>query len=544
MKQNLTHLSVSFLCLFAANPYSALAAPPTITSLFPAGGSRGTTVEFMAAGSVDPWPVKVEGTAGIVTPGKERGKYTVAIGADTPPGVHWFRAHNDDGASPLRPFIVGTLPEIVEAEPNDDHMQAKAIDAPGVVVNGRLAKTGDVDCFAVALKQGQTLVASVDANTALKSPMDGVLQVVSPAGSVVEQNNDHRGLDPQLSFTAPAAGTYVVRLFAFPSVPDSSIRLAGGDAFIYRLTLTTTAFVDVPTPLAVGTAGGLVSVRGWNIPNTASRVSVGDGRPGWVDLFHPRFANVQRVRREAVPCHDATAAVPKLITPPFAVTGRLEKSNTPFEVAVAGKKGQALAVRAESRAFGLDVNPVVRVAGPDGKQLARAEPAKLHADTSLSFTPPADGEYKVAVADLYGAAGPRSVFLLRVAPPEPDYELTVPVDRFAVPPDKTTDVTVKVTRRNGFSKPIEIVAEGSAGRAKFEPKAPAGKEDPNAIVLTLTGGNAKASGPLTLFGRVAGEPGLTRLVHAPNGDFDEPTPRLWLTVGDTPVSTPPPKKKR
>ena len=45
--------------------------------------------------------------------------------------------------------------------------------------------------------------------------------------------------------------TNVVRLFAFPSVPDASVRLAGGERFIYRLTLTTVGFAEHAWPLAV-----------------------------------------------------------------------------------------------------------------------------------------------------------------------------------------------------------------------------------------------------------------------------------------------------
>ncbi len=532
MKQNLTRHSALMLCLaclVAANSSSALAAPPAVTSLFPAGGPRGGTVEVTATGTLDPWPAKVWASRpGLtVTAAKEKGKFSVAVAADAVPGVYWLRAHNADGASPLRPFVVGTLPELIEAEPNDEPTQAKAIDAPGVVVNGRLAKAGDVDCFAVSLKQGQTLVASLDANGTLKSPMDGVLQVVSPGGFVVEQNNDRRGMDPQLEFTAPAAGTYVVRLFAFPSTPDSSIRLFGSDACVYRLTLTTAGFADFATPLAVDPGGGTVVVTGWNVTDAARQLTVPRGDTGPVDVFHPLLGNVVRVRREA-----------------GAVTGRLEKAGVPFELPVAGRKGQALAVRAESRAFGLDVNPVVRVVGPDGKQLARAEPGKLHSDTSLSFTPPADGEYRVAVSDLYGAVGPRAAFLLSVAPPLPDYELTVAADRVAVPPGKTADVTVKVARRNGFSQPVEVAAEGLPEGVTLTPKAVEGKTDPNTVTVTLSAAKAGVRGAFRLVGRVAGESGLTRPARAPNGEFDEPTADLWVTVSDTPVSPPPPKKKR
>jgi hypothetical protein len=211
---------------------------------------------------------------------------------------------------------------------------------------------------------------------------------------------------------------------------------------------------------------------------------------------------------------------------------------------VVGKKGQLLEVRAESRGFGLDVNPVVRVAGPDGKRLTEAAPVKLHADTTKLFSPPADGECRVAVSDLYGAAGPRAVVLVRVAAPEKDYELTVPNDRIAVPPRKSADVAVKVARQPGFTKPVEVVAEGLPEGVTLKVKPVEGKADPNTVTVTLAAEKAGVAGAFRLVGRVAGEPALTRTARAPNGEFDDPTPDLWLTVSDTPVSPAAPKKKR
>ena len=80
---------------------------------------------------------------------------------------------------------------------------------------------------------------------------DATLQILSPVGFVLAQNDDERGVDPLLAFTAPTAGAYVVRTFAFPPTANSSINFAGGDAFVYRLTLTTEAFVDAALPMAV-----------------------------------------------------------------------------------------------------------------------------------------------------------------------------------------------------------------------------------------------------------------------------------------------------
>ena len=61
-----------------------------------------------------------------------------------------------------------------------------------------------------------------------------MLQILGPNGFVLEQNEDDQGFDPQLAFTAPADGIYVLRTWAFPMTPDRSIRLFGSPACVYR----------------------------------------------------------------------------------------------------------------------------------------------------------------------------------------------------------------------------------------------------------------------------------------------------------------------
>jgi len=69
-------LCVSSLCVLCASVVrSACAAPPAVTSLFPAGAQRGTTVEVTAAGTFERWPVQawISGHGVAVAPGKDKG---------------------------------------------------------------------------------------------------------------------------------------------------------------------------------------------------------------------------------------------------------------------------------------------------------------------------------------------------------------------------------------------------------------------------------------------------------------------------------------
>src|SRR4029077_11851714 len=109
----------------------------------------------------------------------------ICVAADAEPGVRWVRVYDEEGATSLRPFILGTLPEIVESEPNDDPQPPQLIGLASSTVNGRLSPSGDVDGYSVSLDRGQKLVADLEASRHLGSPMDAVLQVVSATGFVL-----------------------------------------------------------------------------------------------------------------------------------------------------------------------------------------------------------------------------------------------------------------------------------------------------------------------------------------------------------------------
>ncbi len=212
---------------------------------------------------------------------------------------------------------------------------------------------------------------------------------------------------------------------------------------------------------------------------------------------------------------------------PISVTGIIDKKGGSAGVIPWLKKGQTVSIQVESRTLGLAVNPVLTVLDAELKQLARAEPAKLNGDTALSFTPSADGFYALVVKDLYDGGGPRHAFLLRVLT-EPDYDLSVTADRFTLTPGKPTTVAVKVTRVRGFTKPVELSAEGLPDGVKLEVTTPA-KPDPNTVTLSLTA-DKPVSGSFRLVGKVKDAPALTRVVRAPLPEFDETTSDLWLTV--------------
>ena len=515
---------------------SAFAKAPTLEHLFPAGASRGSTVEVTAAGQFERWPVR--GWASIrgieIKALGEKGKLSVTIAPDAAPGVHWVRLFDDEGATTPRPFVVGSLPEVNEVEPNDEPGQTQRVEASGVVVNGRFAKSGDVDGFRVALKKGQTLVASMEANRLLGSPMDGVLQVASADGFVLAQVDDDHDRDPQIVFEAPSDGEYVVRGFAFPFVQESTIRFAGAPTYIYRLTLTTGGFVDHAYPLAVSASStSEVEMVGWNVTEAVRRRKIeAIEEEGDFSLDHPLLANPVEVQvvdePSIVEVEPDDPGHPQAISLPVAVSGRIDPPRDVDAFEFFARKGEPLVFKVESRSLGRPLDAVLRIVDGSGSTIVEVDDARKGFDPEVRFNAPGDGTYRLSVRDLNGQGGPRYAYLLTAGRPRADFAMTLKADRFAITPGKPLDVVVAVDRREGYDEPIEVgLAEHFDG--VIAPSVTSTKAGPTAssVTLRLTACDCVRSGPIRIVG-TSGD-GRRKAATAAVAGFATPIDSAWLT---------------
>ncbi|MCX7826123.1 MAG: PPC domain-containing protein [Verrucomicrobiae bacterium] len=192
---------------------------PYITSIFPLGGRAGDDIKIEMEG----W--NLEKTT-LAAPPK-----------DAKPGQHLIAATNGKLVSNYVPFALDTLPECVEAEPNDDPSKAQKVTLP-IIINGRADRPGEWDVFEVQGKAGETLVAEVTARR-LGSPFDSFVKVTGPDGRIIALNDDHydaaSGLntdhaDSYLMVKLPADGKYFVHL--------GETRRQAGKEYAYRLRIS------------------------------------------------------------------------------------------------------------------------------------------------------------------------------------------------------------------------------------------------------------------------------------------------------------------
>lgn len=540
---------------------------PKLDFLYPAGMQRGATTTVTCHGEFE-WPVQVWAPGAVVQVEEEKGKLRIFVAHNYAADRIWIRLHNEDGVSQTLPFLIGELPEVVEQEPNDAPSDAQKLSdfaAPPrdaeMTVNGVLQKQDDVDSFAVQLNKGQTLVAAVAANTAFGSPIDAILQVVSPTGAVLTENHDDNGLDPRLAYAAPSDGTYIVRLFAFPATPNQTIRFHGGSEDVYRLTLTTGPYITHTIPLSVTASdAGLfpttVEALGWNIPvGTRLPVSIlcQDPRDQYIELDAaarsldrsskiglvraPSWSGSARVRITSIPVVETLAATarhqPMELSVPVSLTGRIATHRAEDEYQVQFAKGQHVRFTLDTLSIHSPLAPQIRLFTPDGKIAAEATSSGAAADVVLTHKSKQEGAYRLNVRDRFRHGGPRYFYRLTATTPTADFKLSLDTDHVVVTAGEATELSVNIERDSGEGDgvgEIEISAQELPPGVTATPVVSKNEGDSSKkVLLQFTTTNVEAFAGLIQIQGIARDMEQVRYAMTPtkfHTNFDS----IWLTV--------------
>jgi hypothetical protein len=179
----------------------------------------------------------------------------------TPLEVRWLGADGEDGAetitlpnpAPLEfralpageaslpptgvPLRVVDVPNVLEAEPNNDVAAATAATLPAAMC-GIVGEAGDIDRFRFAGKKGEVWDFNLVARE-IRSPLDGVMRILNASGGGLVGADDNAGKpDAYFRFTVPEDGEYIVEV-------EDHLK-QGGPAYLYRVEATRpVAAVDV-----------------------------------------------------------------------------------------------------------------------------------------------------------------------------------------------------------------------------------------------------------------------------------------------------------
>jgi hypothetical protein len=466
--------SLCVLCASVVN--TAFSNPPTASYIFPAGAQRGTAVEVRVGGLFlhDKPAFEVTGPGVTATPhlapakriwfegpvlplpesqqqedypADLQGKITLA--KDAPLGPRRVRVFTAQGGASGPIFMVGELPEVIENE-IDGEALPRPIRLP-VTANGRIFPREDIDLWEFDGEAGKTVTAFVHAK-AINSPLVPKLDILDAKGTVVAEQMLHAciGTDASAKFTPKAAGKYRVRI--------TDANALGGQAYVYRLTVTTEQVPEFHFPLKANP----------------------DGLKDAADSSQPLRA-------------------------PVALNGRIDQPGTVSEWKLDLKKTGQYTFALQAKTYESPLCGVVRILDAAGKELVKTEANETNDPAPLAFAPPNDGTYTVRVTEKFrGRGGANFVYRLRVLDGpekiEPGFRLTVPADVFTVARAGTLKVKVTAERLGTFKGAIEIRAEGLPKGVEAKSLALAANQNTGELTLTASADAIIGSAPLVLIG--------------------------------------------
>jgi hypothetical protein len=559
---------------------------PVLHTVFPPGGQAGTSVTVAVEG------VALEGARDLrstiprlLVKQTDARHFTLTLPAKTPPGTYDLRAIGLHGMSSPRAFFVSNRTECLEKEPNDaiDTAQQLSLD---VVVNGRIDKPGDVDCYRFDARSGQRVVLECWARR-IDSQLRAVLEVFDARGKRLAVNRGYAGLDPLVDFLVPADGTYFVKVF--------DLSFLGGTAHFYRLDLDTKPRVEFALPCVVQRGKTTrVTLFGRNLSSRESRPRAEGGLkldtvqvevtppPAGRDELIPFPLRPAQLAAEVFPYYYPGGHAPVLIgvtdvpvvacvgdnrlpdkaqeiTVPCAVSGQLTDGDERHWYAVQVHRGEVFWLEGFGERLGSPVELAVAVLDPAGQRelvqlaecldnLGQARFPTAHADPAGRWVAPADGRYLIVVRNQIGGPNrdPRRIYQLSVRREEPDFHLAVVSRRVDQPAGLNVGVggremvEVLALRRNGLTGPIRVTAE----------QLPPGIQCPDVwigpgqnhapLVVTASRGCSAFAGALKLVGHTdLGGAAITRAVRGGTIVWSgQPTPCARLTQ-EIPLATAP-----
>jgi hypothetical protein len=522
---------------------SSAIAQVKVDRFYPSAVGPGEMI-VTAEGKLPTWPCELVCDRADVTFACEEksGQVKVTVAQDAAPGVAWIRLYDQKSASNLVPLLIESVavtPEATDAKAKSGESSPLALPS---AIAGRLAKSGEVDAARVSIKSGDTLVASLIASQILQSPMDAVLQITDLNGNVLSQSDDVRGLDPQLVYRADADIEAIIRLFAFPATPNSTVGFSGSDSYTYVLRLTTGPFLDHVSPIAIGVPADEVTPAGWNLAADAvatRREATEITPPVWHLRAGLGWHWQQPLDERAINLSESSdpASFARAESLPVVFCGRISEPKQVDRVRFQVTKGKQYNARSYAKSGGYLHDAVLRVIDVDsGKEIVRKDDiSRTDFDAAVDFKAATDGEYELQVSDAVEAFGIRHVYAVLLQESLPSVRLSVAADQFSLSAGGSLEIPVAVTRTNGFAEKISVAATGLPAGVTVTPIVSEVKGDTaKSVKLKLSAqADLQFQGNINVVGTTLDSTGKpTDQVHT--ATFPLPAGlelgKLWLTV--------------
>jgi hypothetical protein len=462
----------------------------------------------------------------------------VMIDPDAEPGARELRLGTKTALTNPIVFQVGTLPEVLELEPNNKKAYQelpnllrvpnlpgeKAHELP-VLFNGQVMP-GDVDRFRFRAHKGQKLVIEAHARSLIPYLADAVpgwfqatLTLYDAVGRELAFADDYRfNPDPVLFYEVPRNAEYELE------IRDSIYR--GREDFVYRISISERPFVTQTFPLGAKEGVKTVaSVSGWNLPKTNLSL---DTKPDGDWMRQTAYKKGKQVSNSIAYAVDKlpdctetetndTISSAQRIDLPKIINGLIDRPGDVDVFRLNGRAGDEVVAEVYGRRLNSPLDSLLRLTDASGNVLELNDDYVLknthlhtnmmgllthHADSYLIASLPKDGSYYVHLVDSQNHGGDAYAYRLRITSPQNDFALRVAPSSISMQAGGIVPISVYALRKDGFDGEIEIVLKNSTTGFKLNGgRIPAGRDS---VRMTLAA-PAKTTGrpiPLQLEGRV------------------------------------------
>ncbi|MBI9015877.1 MAG: PPC domain-containing protein [Phycisphaerae bacterium] len=445
---------------------------------------------------------------------------SVKIARDAKPGMRDLRVVSADGISNRFRFFVGAINELTEAEDltMDKPMQVNEFPC---VINGQIMP-GDRDYIRFYATRGQKLVCDVKARVILPFLADAVpgwFQAVvtlydSKGNEVAYVDDNEFRPDPVVVFDVAKDDTYILQ------INDSIYR--GRDDFVYRITVGQIPFIRSVFPLG-GKAGTktVLQVQGVNLPS--GRQDVAFSEKGIMNVScgvkgfesNAKLLAVGDLNEVSEVKQNDSYAKAQLVKWPVVINGKIEKVGDVDVYKISAKAQQKIVIDVDARLLDSPLDSSIELYDAKFNRLGFNDDfvgkkwyglVTHHADSNLSYTFKADGDYYVKLADVQNKGGVDFGYRLKLAEPNPDFDLYVYPDNLLIGKGGTGELTVHIHRKDGFNGAVDLMVEGLGAGAKVNHAKLPAKAEQMQFTISLP-----KNGPVGILRpRVFGQATITR----------------------------------
>jgi hypothetical protein len=520
----MSRLLIVFVALIF-QPLIALGQEAQLTFVFPAGAQPGETVEADLNGKgieaidqlfIDSIELKVERV------GKARIKVTVPPSAAVGEYDLWPVTKTGLG-TPCR-FVVGSVANHVEQEPNSTAETAEAITLPALI-HGQIAPAVDADWYRVQLDAGQGLTIAAR-SVSLGGTVWPTITVYDPQGAEVAHDALNR-LEPIVHVVATKAGEYRV------AVQDRSYRST--TVPFYQVMLTTGPWLSEAFPLSLERGKSQpVSLYGYQLPggklvpgrrDRLQEIVTDVIAPSSTLLVGQRWLAARSFRTECFDFRQASYAgsirfelcdrapqrdlidgdqLPLLLTTPVEIVNRFTTTRqSAHTYRFAAKKSQMFWLEAISERLDRPTDLELVICDASMKQLDSiggvvvgkddAIPLPIESrDPAGSWRAPEDGEYRLVVRELLSVTDDPidRAYRVSIGPRLERMDVMAMLGDAAKPtawsvaPGKSITVPLVAIRTGGHGEPIEVRGEKLPPGLEIKPVKLAGKERTGKLIIT------------------------------------------------------------